>query len=289
MVSPGSFILVTSDDSNDNSKPRENKAETVFSAHPSFDLPVYGCRCTKKREDNLHQTLILAVLWVLLAFYLYFYHCHCQRRLELLERQLYYLPRDFTGRQDFASRYNGGHVMAKFTTQTRSSTYPTNDPIVALDEDLRLGRCWRFEGGSGQIAIAFSQAVQISDITVDHIPKELVSTAQVAPRSILAWGAQDIPQGHSALTLDAVMKEVPRLGDILGTRRFPPIHSDHMSYLPIALIDYDIHNQSHVQTFPIFASVTTHNMSFPTIVMEILSNWGGTSSCIYRIRVHGKT
>ncbi|KAF8235913.1 hypothetical protein L208DRAFT_1007924, partial [Tricholoma matsutake] len=96
--------------------------------------------------------------------------------------------RDSVGQQDFALRYNGGHVIYNLMTPNQSTSTPSNGPIVALDDDLRVGRCWRFDGCSGQLGIALSERISISHITIDHVTKELVLNIRQAPQMIILWG-----------------------------------------------------------------------------------------------------
>ncbi|TFK63314.1 hypothetical protein BDN72DRAFT_902507 [Pluteus cervinus] len=93
-----------------------------------------------------------------------------EERLRTLESQLFYSSRDGVARPDFASRYAGAQVLEYLTTETPIDFEP---PYIALDDDLRVGRCWRLPQVSGQMGIRLPYPTKITHLSVDHIPREL--------------------------------------------------------------------------------------------------------------------
>lgn len=210
-------------------------------------------------------------------------------RMAILEKTIHQLPRDSLGRQDFALRYNGAKVLPALTTPSRAGEHITmaNDPIVALDDDLRTGRCWKPDGIDAQLGIRLSETIWVSDITVDHIAKELVPSTRNAPRHMTIWGVPEPSLGSADLqrAWEAVSGELGECHNV-GTRRDPSI-SHGFQYLPLACVEYNIHSSSNIQTFPTFPSIAALVIGFRTIVVEIIDNWGASSTCLYRLRVHG--
>jgi hypothetical protein len=89
--------------------------------------------------------------------------------IKALERALFLLHRDDVGRKDYASRLNGGTIVMNLTTLTDSK----NHPLAVLDHDICSGHCWTINGTSGQLSVQFQQHIFVSNVTIDHLPKEL--------------------------------------------------------------------------------------------------------------------
>ncbi|KAF9521800.1 hypothetical protein CPB83DRAFT_747853, partial [Crepidotus variabilis] len=110
---------------------------------------------------------------------------------QILEEKISRLGPDGIGLRDFASRYNGARVVPSLTTQTQpagSDDHPVNSPYMAIDDDLRPGRCWPFIGRSGQLGILFPSPVKITHFTMDHISKEVALHLKNAPQRVVVWG-----------------------------------------------------------------------------------------------------
>jgi hypothetical protein len=213
-------------------------------------------------------------------------------RFERLEAQILGASRDWVGMQDFALRYNGGRVVDNLTTQItmQSGERRAYGATVAVDDDVRPGQCWRVDGSSAQLGIRLRHAVQVTNITVDHISKKLVTSTQNAPRSMIVWGqpatmmdSDDSNKIWETLMVEGLHRKALRA---LSTRRSPIINND-LQFLPLAFLEYDVHSHWHIQTFSVFDTTLKMNASFATVVFEILDNWGGSSTCLYRVRVHG--
>jgi len=212
----------------------------------------------------------------ILAFLIYgviISHLYC--KITAIEDQVQRLSRDGIALRDFAWRYNGARIVDFLTTHpTKNGTEgPSriNSPFVALDDDLRPGRCWPFHGSVGQLGIRLPVAVRISHVTVDHLPKELALSITNAPRNIKIWGF--VEKAHSSAGTHESHHELPMIS-----------HPD-FTFIPIATFYYNIHSPDYIQTFnTLFADI-----AFQGVVMEILGNWGGERTCIYRVRVHGET
>ena len=199
-------------------------------------------------------------------------------RITALERGLFLLHQDDVGRKDYASRLNGGTIVMNLTTLTDSK----NHPLAVLDQDVRDGRCWTINGSSGQLGVHFQQHILIHNVTIDHLPKELaLESMRKAPRLLIVWGVLD--ETHEGLTLETARPAIT----ILRSRSTPPIDGG-FTYTPLALIEYNIDQPlSHIQTFPVFDSVTRCRIGFKIVVFEIVNNWGDSATCLYRARIHG--
>jgi SUN domain-containing protein 1/2 len=131
---------------------------------------------------------------------------------------------------------------------------------------MTAGHCWPLVGTSGVLAVKLTQAVRISAITVDHLPKELATTrnpasiSPSAPRHFKVYGLRGETEADLATRM------------LLGTFEYdaagPQTQTFHL--LP--------HGQSPSQTTP----------SFPVAQLEVVDNYGNQKyTCIYRFRVHG--
>ncbi|KAJ2965632.1 hypothetical protein NUW54_g14055 [Trametes sanguinea] len=104
-----------------------------------------------------------------------------------------------------------------------------------------------------------------------------------APRHMILWGAVDGPTNERRLRL---VPPNATLVDAIG--HAGPRLTHGYTYVPLALIEYDINAVSHVQTFAVDPYVARSGMDFGVVVLEILSNWGGPDTCLYRVRLHGR-
>ena len=77
--------------------------------------------------------------------------------------------RDPVGRPDYALRAEGAKVHTPLTTappvvEARSyqAPRPRPKPDIALRDELRNGECWRFGGGSGQLAVRMPYLIRVT-------------------------------------------------------------------------------------------------------------------------------
>ncbi len=198
--------------------------------------------------------------------------------------------RDPVGRCDFALQAAGAKVLSYLT-----SSPPVSDkhlhggamaragPNAALRDDLRLGECWRIAGASAQLGVGIPELIHVTHVTINHIPIELASDIGEAPRKMFLWGVIDGPLNHALYrnwTEDGPALHPPGLGRI-----GPPMSRNHL-YVLLATFEYDINAPFYVQTFQVDPSVSS-KFYFGMFVLEIVDNWGGESTCLYRLRIHG--
>lgn len=190
-------------------------------------------------------------------------------------------------RRDFVLQANGGRVLTELTvpapagnTQKLLEQHP---PTMALVDDIRVGQCWPFAGEKGQLGLKLSELMHPTHVTIDHIPLEFAADAGQAPREMVLWGAVDSPINEERLR--ASIPNATLLASI--NHSSPPVTHDFL-YTPLASFEYNIHARSHVQTFSLDPYVERSGMDFGVMVLELLSNWGGDTTCLYRVRVHGK-
>ncbi|TFK70724.1 hypothetical protein BDN72DRAFT_765971, partial [Pluteus cervinus] len=193
-----------------------------------------------------------------------------------LESRFFHHSRGGLACQDFAYRFAGAQILEDLTTPTPPEL---NAPYVALDDDLRVGRCWRVPQISGQLGIRLSHRIKITHLSVDHIPQELVLDRMHAPRDIILWGVIDSPSPplpqHEA---DPIWDAMPRRGPLLNRG---------LMVVPLVAIQYNITTTEFVQTFNVSHSIFA-NHTFSTVIIEVLNNWGADWTCVYRIRIHGE-
>jgi len=214
-------------------------------------------------------------------------------RITSLEERFYKLTCDNIAKPDFALRHNRAEVDLDLTTKV-PGTPVEQGPVRALDDNTGVGCCWHIPQSHGQLGIKLLGQVFISEITVDHAAKELVSCVTSAPRRMIVWGicpqfqGVEIPFFKSQSTSGTCEIRLSTSESVtIGNRRSPLMH-DRQKYVPIASFEYNIQAVSPIQTFPVFQSVAVANMTFSKVVLEILDNWGDMSICLYRVWVHGE-
>ena len=151
---------------------------------------------------------------------------------------------------------------------------------VILRDNLQGGRCWELDGAHGQVGILLAEHVRPSHITVDHVPRGIARSTTQAPRHMRVWGALDGRINHDRYD--------PRLFANSNVRSDGPLIPHTYQFVHLADIEYDITASWHAQTFPVDAHVQDMQLSFGVVVVEFLDNWGSSTSCIYRIRIHGE-
>ena len=204
--------------------------------------------------------------------------------------------------RNYASYGAGARVLKGYTSQTHGLPPPSflgslsqsifgynpqyadiNGAGIFLEEDMGVGECWRFSGGFGHIAVNLSEAVFISHITMDYASPSLLSEHEIAssPKSMALWALlspmdEDKPE-HRTSTRPLTDFKIRIYGEV---DNFP------VSSRLFHLLDfrYDVSKQPTKQTFQI-----PFRMHFPTgtVVLEIQSNGGSDTTCIYWIGIYG--
>ena len=193
--------------------------------------------------------------------------------------------KDPVGRRDFALAADGARTAPRLT-----STFDVAKGVSMrhaeniLDEDLRSASCWLFPGHRAQVGIKIPAFIYPTHFTIDHIPQEVAADIRQAPREVVLWGVLDGPDNEARYKQASGAFKISPLNE---TGDGPPITAG-ASFLPIGVVEYAIYSSFHIQTFPIDFTVVTSGIWFGAFVLEVRSNWGATSTKVYRVRIHGE-
>ena len=170
---------------------------------------------------------------------------------------------------------------------------------MALEDDVRVGSCWEFSGGTGHIGIILSETVHISDVTIDYVLPELISAPAVrkAPQGMVLWGM--IEDDNIETLRQSNDPELQLLLYSSPTHLFPPsilpghplppsISSSYRHYLRLAEFQFNVTTRPILQSFPILEVVRKHRIPFHVVVLQVTSNWGSNSTCLYHVGIHGE-
>jgi hypothetical protein len=118
----------------------------------------------------------------------------------MIDQALLTYSKDVIARADFALASAGGQIVPSQTTPTLVLDRPRLWRSVLLGKSKVTGRnaltllwgenspgiCWPFEGSKGQVGIAFATRVKVTDVTIDHVARELVSrtSSGSAPKDV---------------------------------------------------------------------------------------------------------
>ncbi|KAJ3754341.1 hypothetical protein EV360DRAFT_86925 [Lentinula raphanica] len=154
-----------------------------------------------------------------------------------------------------------------------------NPPLVVLEEQLSVSNCWRFGGSRGHIAISLSNTIIWTHYTL-HFPDHLDASnrkLEQAPKILIMW----------ALVMKSEV-EVENLRFLTTWERYVTVKqlvdsslfNSSSALLEVARILYNPSNGGE-QTF-----LTQLPVETSTVLVEIVDNWGDTSTCLHRISFH---
>ncbi|KAH7921043.1 hypothetical protein BV22DRAFT_1097203 [Leucogyrophana mollusca] len=229
-----------------------------------------------------------------------------------------YGTQDIISRADFALHSAGARVLPSLTSGTLELRPQTlrgqvvglvtghgyqvgRSPITALHQELHTGHCWPMAGAEGQLSVALAFPVFISEITIDHVAKEVAFDMSSAPRDMEVWG---LVEGQDNLAkLEAWREEKARRRDEArraaeeagveyveeAEEEYPSLLANSDPYIRLATFTYDIHAPQNIQTFPVSQEIYDLGIDFGIVSLAIKNNWGKAGyTCLYRFRVHGE-
>ncbi|XP_017538989.2 SUN domain-containing protein 2-like [Pygocentrus nattereri] len=180
---------------------------------------------------------------------------------QIVHRALTLYQADGIGMADYALESSGASVIKSSETYlTRTAylsvfgvplLYRSESPRTVTQPGLYPGKCWAFRGSEGFLRISLSYPVQITHITLEHVPRVLSPTGNIssAPKDFAVYGMTKENAEH------------------LGT------------------FTYDQDGEP-IQTFK---HPDSPSEVYRVVELRILSNWGHPEyTCIYRFRVHGQ-
>lgn len=232
----------------------------------------------------------------------------------LVDSALLRYSKDVLARPDYALFTSGGRVIRSLTSPTyepyplsrsraalawvTGASAPRGRPAVtALHPDTAPGSCWPFEGQHGQIGIHLSRRVVPSDVTIEHISRDVALDGDVssAPKNFEVWAVVDSPEDVLRLAqyrqeqVAAKRSAQTSLEDALNEEE-PASLPPSPNHLLLSVGSYDPSALSPVQTFPVTPSARHLSIPVQVVVVKILSNHGEPAyTCLYRVRISGTT
>ncbi|KAJ3806787.1 hypothetical protein F5876DRAFT_80349 [Lentinula aff. lateritia] len=200
---------------------------------------------------------------------------------------------------DFALANNGAKVLPALTSPTEGSSplsyvaglisvlrgydktqMHMNPPRVVLEEEVFLSNCWKFAGSQGHIAIALSDSIIWNRFTI-HFPNgdpgiNLRQAPRVISMQALVLQENILLEEHRLQTAWEDFIVVEQLLD-------PSIFNSSTAFMEVARI-VNMPSEGGQQMFSTETPVQTS-----VVLVQILDNWGDTSTCLHRISFHSDT
>lgn len=173
-----------------------------------------------------------------------------------------------------------------FSRRSPSPLPSASLPAVVLESHLILGDCWEFRGAHGHLAIHLPYRAHLTAFSVHYFPAhELSPHARLqVPRRLTLWGLVKSPGANQ---------------EPLGSQQRPASHflrrGGHVPetinpgdvFIPLSEAVYDAHSTEMKQSFSI-PKTASRSYLFDVVVVEVTDNWGGNSTCLYHVGVHGQ-
>ncbi|XP_076397034.1 klaroid protein isoform X1 [Megachile rotundata] len=184
---------------------------------------------------------------------------------DLVRSELQTYDADKTGRTDYALGSSGGTILSTRGTETYSAGAPVlklfgipicqqqNTPHTIIQTGVLPGECWAFKGSSGSVVIQLLGFVQVSGVSMEHIPQSISPTGETttAPKEFSVLGLKNVDDTNPFL-----------FGKFTYDNAGPPVQY------------FEVQNRS--------------DKPYEIIELKVHSNSGNKEyTCIYRIRVHG--
>jgi SUN domain-containing protein 1/2 len=223
--------------------------------------------------------------------------------------------KDMLARPDFALHSGGAMVIPSLTSPT-FEVKPQNlrgqvvgfltgnghaigrPPVTALHHELHNGHCWPFAGSEGQLGVVLAAPTYVTEVTIDHVAKEVAFDMRSAPREMELWGMVEgkdnvarVKAWHNdrALMRKQLEAQGEEVLEELKEVPYPRTLPKSPQYVRLAKFTYDIRDPHNVQTFPVAQEIRDLDVDFGIVVLLVKSNWGRQEfTCLYRLRVHGQ-
>lgn len=227
--------------------------------------------------------------------------------------------RDIVSRADFALHSAGARPIPSLTSHTLEMRPTTlrgtvlgwmtghgremgRSPITALHQDTHSGLCWPMSGDFGQLGVALSFPAYITDITIDHVAKEVAFDLRTAPRDMEVWGLVEGKENlekvmafraeraaQRAEAISAAEESGSPLPEEPDEDAYPHTLPANQPFIRVASFTYDIEAPSNIQTFAVRQEIQDLGVDFGVVALVIKNNWGKQEyTCLYRFRVHGE-
>ncbi len=259
------------------------------------DLSCEVQRLSNRRSWHVGAVVLNTIIILGLAIYLYtarFIISPEQMKDAISDRLLLY-TKDQTGMRNCAHPFQGADIIHPFTSGTYSvKNAPAGivswQPEIVIGAGVQAGRCWSFAGSDGHLGIALSEAVVVTNITVEHISADLASQPEVALCNMIIWGFSE-----DDAALEWYRQSIAHHRIASFSFPVPPakLHNSmpFQNFVPIASFTYDVYSCHFLQMFETLEEVHAVDLAVRALIVHVQSNWGSTDrTCLYRIRVHGR-
>lgn len=220
--------------------------------------------------------------------------------------------KDIIARPDYALYSSGAQIIPTLTSPTYegypetlkgkiigsitgNGYYIGRSPLTALHHELQTGYCWPFRGTEGQLALSLAVPIYITDVSIDHVAKEVALDMRTAPRDMELWalveGKDNIAKVKQWKEERARRREEAkdRGEEVEEEPEYPKTLPKALPYIRVANFTYDIHAPNNVQTFPVREEIRDLGVDFGVVALRVKNNWGKNEwTCLYRLRVHGQ-
>ncbi len=205
----------------------------------------------------------------------------------------------FKRARNFAHFADGARILPELTSLTRgtkdnnwlrgflsdSGLVNKNPPYVISDDQMSVGSCWEINGTAGVLGILLSEPIHVSSMSIDTIHPSLVSATSSLknPRTIALWGM--LP--NSPIT-PPVAIEIRRSEQFVLKHALRPNAKAKEGFVLLLSVHYDPRVTTTNQVFNVHRDHWAANTTFSAVLVEISENWGGDTTCLYRLQVHGR-